>query len=109
MSIKDYQKRIDDSLKIYKKPYWHPLSQMARLSEETGEVARILNHLYGDKPKKIDEKHEDLSDELADVLFTVMCLANSNDIDLDAAMDRAIAKHNTRDKDRFAKKSSQDV
>ncbi len=104
MSLQSYQKQIDDMLQAYEKPYWHPLSQLARLIEEVGEVSRILNHQYGDKPKKAIETHEPLEDELADVLYTVLCLANSQGIGLDQAMQRAIAKLETRDAGRFQKK-----
>ncbi|HEX8389798.1 MAG TPA: nucleotide pyrophosphohydrolase [Candidatus Saccharimonadales bacterium] len=104
MSLADYQKRIDDELQQYEKPYWHPLSNMARLTEEAGEVARILNHEYGDKPKKPGEAHEDLGDELADVIYTCICIANSQSVQLDPYVERAIAKLSTRDKGRFAKK-----
>ena len=62
-----YQKRIDTILKQYEKPYWDPLSQLARLAEEVGEVGRILNHRFGDKPKKPTEAPDDLEEELADV------------------------------------------
>src|SRR5690606_38987239 len=103
-SLKDIQKRIDDILQDYEKPYWEPLSNVARLVEEVGEVARIVNHKYGDKPKKPSEKDDDLEDELADVLWTVICLANQEGIDLDKGMQRAIDKLVIRDKDRFAKK-----
>lgn len=104
--LKYYQQRIDESVQKLEKPYWSPLSILARLTEEVGEVARIINHKFGDKPKKPDEVHEDLGDELADVLYAVLCLANSQGIDLDEPMQKAIAKLETRDKDRFAKKSS---
>ncbi|HSH55750.1 MAG TPA: nucleotide pyrophosphohydrolase [Candidatus Limnocylindrales bacterium] len=103
MSLQAYQKQINDMLQGYKKPYWHPLSQLARLIEEVGEVARILNHQYGDKPKKPGEVHDKLEDELADILYGVFCLANSQGIALDEPMQRAIAKLETRDKDRFEK------
>lgn len=105
MSLKDYQKQVDDMLQQYEKPYWHPLSQLARMTEEVGEVSRILNHQFGDKPKKPTEEHDDLADELADVLYTVICLANSQDIELDEPMQRVIAKLETRDVGRFRKKS----
>lgn len=104
MSLQVYQDQIDEMLQAYVKPYWHPLSNLARLSEEVGEVARILNAQYGDKPKKPNEEHEELADELADVLYTVICLANSQGIQLDEPMQRAIAKLETRDKGRFEKK-----
>lgn len=106
MSLADYQDQIDQMLQEYEKPYWHPLSQLARLSEEVGEAARILNHHYGDKPKKKDEQHEELADELADILYTVLCLANSQDIKLDKPLLKAIAKLETRDKGRFKKKAA---
>lgn len=106
MSLKDYQKRIDVSVQKFEKPYWHPLSQLARLAEEVGEVSRILNHKYGDKPKKPGEEHADLGDELADALYTIICMANTEGIDLEPAMEKAIAKLETRDKDRFKKKSA---
>ena len=106
MPLQYYQHKIDDSVQQYEKPYWAPLSILARLSEEVGEVARILNHQFGDKPKKLGEEHDDLADELADVMYAVLCLANSQGIDLDEAMERAIAKLETRDKDRFAKKAA---
>ncbi|CAN5440302.1 nucleotide pyrophosphohydrolase [soil metagenome] len=105
MSLKDYQKQIDDSVQPLEKPYWQPLSQLARMIEEVGEVSRILNHRYGDKPKKPGEIHESLEDELADVIYTVLCLANSQQISLDEPVQRAIEKLKKRDKDRFLKKT----
>lgn len=103
-SLSALQKQIDEILQDYEKPYWHPLSNVARLSEEVGEVARIVNHMYGDKPKKTTESPDDLEDELADVLWTIICLANQEGIDLDRGMQRAIDKLLIRDKDRFKKK-----
>lgn len=105
MSLSQLQKQIDDTLQPYAKPYWDPLSNLARLIEEVGEVSRILNHQYGDKPKKPDEEHEELGDELADVLYTVLCIANREGINLDPHIQQAIAKLETRDKDRFKKKN----
>lgn len=104
MSLQTYQQRIDAELQLYEKPYWDPLSILARMTEEVGEVARIVNHTFGDKPKKVGEEHEPLEDELADVIYAAICLANSQKLDLDAAMERVIAKLSTRDKDRFKKK-----
>jgi NTP pyrophosphatase (non-canonical NTP hydrolase) len=106
-NLTEIQKQIDDILQEYEKPYWNPLSNVARLVEEVGEVARIINHKYGDKPKKASEKEDDLEDELADVLWTVICLANQEGIDLDKGINRAIDKLLIRDKDRFKKKDSQ--
>ena len=104
MSLKHYQQSVDSSVQKYEKPYWDPLSNLARLTEETGEVARLLNHQYGDKPKKPNETDQELGEELADVIYTVICIANSQGIELDEYLERAIAKLETRDKDRFKKK-----
>jgi NTP pyrophosphatase (non-canonical NTP hydrolase) len=106
MSLAQYQKQVDEMLQHYEKPYWHPLSQLARMIEEVGEVSRILNHQFGDKPPKPGESTEELSEELADVLYTVICLANSQGIKLDEPLERAIAKLETRDAGRFRKKSA---
>jgi NTP pyrophosphatase (non-canonical NTP hydrolase) len=104
MSLRAYQKQVDDELQQFAVPYWHPLSQLARLTEEVGEVARIINHKYGEKPKKQGEVHEELGDELADVLFDIICLANTEKIDLDKTLEKTIAKVNGRDRNRFERK-----
>jgi NTP pyrophosphatase (non-canonical NTP hydrolase) len=104
MSLHDYQKQIDDSVQGLEKPYWSPLSILARTTEEVGEVARILNHQFGDKPKKPGEQHQDLADEIADVIYSMLCLANSQKLDLDEPMEKVIGKLKGRDKDRFKKK-----
>lgn len=106
MSLEDYKCPIDDMLQVYEKPYWHPLSNLARLLEEAGEVSRILNHQFGDKPKKPTEVLSDLGEELADVIYTVICIANSQKIALNALMQKVIAKLETRDKGRFAHKKN---
>ncbi|MBP7760541.1 nucleotide pyrophosphohydrolase [Candidatus Saccharibacteria bacterium] len=104
MSLKKYQQQIDEWAQTLEKPYWHPLSQFARMSEELGEVGRLLNHMYGDKPKKTTEAKQELPEELADILFAVICMANSHNIDLDKAMKKVIEKTTIRDSERFAKK-----
>lgn len=103
-TLSDIQKQVDDILQGYEKPYWSPLSNVARLAEEVGEVARIINHRYGDKPKKPTESEDDIEDELADVLWSVIILANIEGVDLDKGLQRAIDKLLIRDKDRFKKK-----
>lgn len=103
-SLTSIQKRIHVILQDYEKPYWDPLSNVARLAEEVGEVARIINHRYGDKPKKQSESADDLEDELADVLWTLICLANQEGVNLDKGIERAINKLLVRDKNRFKKK-----
>ncbi len=104
MSLADYQKQIDQAVQPYKKPYWDPLSQLAGMIEELGEVSRILNDKYGDKPRKAGEQLDTLENELGDMLFTIICLANSEGIDLDKAFSATYNKIEVRDKDRFEKK-----
>lgn len=103
-TLREYQKLIDDWAQTFKKPYWEPLSQLARLSEEVGELARVLNHKYGDKPKKPTEEPDDLEGELGDILFDLICLANSEGIDLGESLEKVLTKAQVRDKDRFEKK-----
>jgi NTP pyrophosphatase (non-canonical NTP hydrolase) len=102
--MKDFQKAIDDWAQTLDEPYWPPLSQFARVAEEVGEVGRLLNHLYGSKPKKMEEAKQELGEELADVIFALVCIANRHHIDLDAEMEKVLAKAKGRDKDRFRKK-----
>jgi len=104
MSLGDYQKQVDDFLQQYKKPYWEPLSQLARMSEEVGELARAYNHKYGDKVKKPGESDDDIAGELGDILFDLICMANTEGVDLDEAFAAVMQKVQTRDKDRFEKK-----
>lgn len=99
--MKKYQKQVDRWFKGNKWQYWHPLAQYARLSEEMGELARVLNHLYGEKPKKDDEAKQDLEEEIGDVIYTLICLANSQRIDLDIAIQTSINKVSERDKNRY--------
>ena len=104
MSMKKYQKEVDDWISQYKLGYFKPLEILARLTEEVGEVARELSHMFGPKKKKPTEEKGDLEMELGDVIYTVICLANSLDIDLDRAFERVMKKINTRDKNRWEKK-----
>lgn len=104
MGIKKYQKEVDDWILQYKIGYFKPLEILARLVEEVGEVARELNHMFGPKKKKSTEEKADLEMELGDVIYTVICLANSLDIDLDRALEKVMKKISIRDKDRWEKK-----
>lgn len=99
-----WQREIDDWNQQHEKPYWEALSILARITEEVGEVARLLNHMYGDKPKKLTEARQELDEEIADVMYALICLANREGVDLDTAMDKALTKAKTRDNHRFAKK-----
>jgi NTP pyrophosphatase (non-canonical NTP hydrolase) len=99
--MEKYQKELDEFFKKNGWPYWSPLAILARLFEEGGEFARLVNHLYGDKRKKDTEKEQELEGEMGDILYTLICFANSTGIDLDKAIRRSLDKAATRDKDRF--------
>lgn len=99
--MNDGQKQIDEWFKQKDWPYWSPHEILARITEEVGELARLVNHQYGPKQKKSDEVSQDFADEIGDILFALGCLANTHDIDLDAALQGSIDKVTTRDKDRF--------
>lgn len=101
---KEIQKRVDDYIGQFKEGYFSPLAMMARISEEVGELAREVNHYYGEKPKKITEKEKTIEDELGDIMFVLACFANSLDIDLSESFERSITKIETRDKDRWTRK-----
>lgn len=101
-----YQRQVDGIVSQFETPYWQPLEILARLTEETGEVARITNHMYGAKKKKTDENMQNLGEELVDVMYTVICYANSQGINLDSAWSDKMKKQSIRDKDRFAKKGT---
>lgn len=102
--MKNVQQEVDDWVQQYKVPYWPVFEQLARLTEEVGELARELNHRYGSKPKKNSEQLKELEDEIGDIIFTLAALANSQGLDLDAAFKRVMDKCYGRDKDRFEKK-----
>jgi NTP pyrophosphatase (non-canonical NTP hydrolase) len=102
-SMRIMQKEVDDYIGQFKEGYFSPLAMMARLTEELGELAREVNHYYGEKPKKSTEEEKTIEEELGDVLFVAICLANSLDIDLQTAHDRVMNKFQTRDKDRWTK------
>jgi len=102
--MNDMQKRVDDYIGQFKGGYFTPLGQMARLTEENGELAREINHHYGEKKKKDTEQPKEIKEEIGDVLFVIMCLANSLDIDLSEAFDLVMEKFESRDKNRFERK-----
>lgn len=100
-TLPEFQKEIDDWVQSVGGGYWSPHENLARIAEEVGELARLLNHLYGPKPKKASEAHQELGEELADIVFAIVCLANSQDIDLGQSLDGVIAKVWRRDRDRY--------
>lgn len=103
-TIHEIQKEVDDYIGQFKEGYFSPLAMLARMTEELGELAREINHYYGEKPKKSTEKEKTVEEELGDLFFVLTCLANSLDIDLGVAHDRVMEKFKTRDKDRWTKK-----
>lgn len=103
-TLKDVQLEIDNWANQFKKPYFEPLSRMAAMTEEVGEVARVLNRMYGDKKSKDGENLKNLEEELGDLLFTLVCMANAEQIDLTNAYERKMAKVLKRDNARFEKK-----
>lgn len=102
-SMKDLQTEVDTYISQFKEGYFSPLAMLARLTEEMGELAREINHYYGEKPKKSSETEKAIEEELGDLLFVVICLANSLNIDLEEAHHLVMNKFNTRDKDRWTK------
>ncbi|NLM22320.1 MAG: nucleotide pyrophosphohydrolase [Peptococcaceae bacterium] len=104
MEIKDWQKTVDDWISQFEEGYWHPTSMMLRLTEEVGELAREINHQYGQKPKKPTEPEGNLALEMADIIFIIVCMANSLQIDLEQAFKDTMNKYRLRDSDRWTKK-----
>ncbi|WP_251554153.1 nucleotide pyrophosphohydrolase [Neobacillus muris] len=102
-SMKELQKEVDTYISQFKEGYFSPLAMLARLTEELGELAREINHYYGEKPKKDTETKKEIDEELGDMLFVLICLANSLNIDLEQAHDAVMEKFNTRDKNRWTR------
>lgn len=97
----EMQQEVDTYIQQFKTGYFSPLAQMARLTEEMGELAREVNHHYGEKKKKATEAENTVEEELGDVLITTIMMANSLNIDLSDVFARNMAKFNKRDKFRF--------
>jgi len=104
MPLSVAQETVDRWVGQFEEGYFHPLTNVARLAEEVGELAREINHRYGEKTKKPEEPEGDMAMELADILFVVICIANRERIDLDEAFDRMMAKVEERDDGRWTKK-----
>ncbi|MBO1003034.1 nucleotide pyrophosphohydrolase [Pseudogracilibacillus auburnensis] len=103
-STKEMEHEVDQYISQFKEGYFSPLALMARLSEEVGELAREINHTYGEKPKKSTEEIKTIEEEIGDILFVLACMTNSLNLDLSEAFHTSITKINTRDKDRWTKK-----
>jgi NTP pyrophosphatase (non-canonical NTP hydrolase) len=104
MSLTESQRRVDAWISQFKEGYFHPLTNITRLAEEVGELAREINHRYGEKTKKQGEPEGDVAMEMADILFVIICMANREGIDLQDAFDRMMAKVEHRDTTRWTLK-----
>ena len=100
MTIKEAQQKVDEWIKTIGVRYFSKLTNMAILTEEVGEVARLMSRLYGDQSFKESDKNKNLSEELADVLWVLICIANQTGVDLTDALQKNFEKHNTRDAER---------
>ena len=106
MTLKDAQLQVDAWVSQFEEGYFHPLTNMARLAEEVGELAREVNHRFGQKTRKPEEPDGDLAMEMADILFVLVCMANREGIDLQEAFERMMKKVETRDETRWTKKTA---
>lgn len=100
MGIKTAQQEVDNWIKTHGVRYFNELTNMAQLTEEVGEVARIIARRYGEQSEKASDRKKDLGEELADVIFVVLCLANQTGVDLQEAFDKKLKLKTERDHDR---------
>ncbi len=100
MDIRNAQRAVDEWIKQHGVRYFNELTNMAQLTEEVGEVARIIARRYGEQSEKESDKNKDLGEELADVLFVLLCLANQTGIDLQESFDKKLDLKSKRDHDR---------
>ena len=100
LTLADFQTKIDEWVQTHG-GYWSPLSMLSALMEELGELAREINHQEGFKPKKDETGETDIGQELADILFSLSCIANFYNIDLSRELENVIKKYTLRDKNRF--------
>ena len=99
MEIRELQQRVDEWIRTYGVRYFSELTNMAVLTEEVGELARVMARRYGDQSFKAGEK-DDLADEMADIIWVLTCLANQTGVDLEQAIERNFEKKTSRDKER---------
>jgi len=104
MTLSDAQRRVDTWIRQFEEGYFDPLTNMTRLAEEVGELAREVNHRFGQKTKKPGEPDGDMGMEMADILFVLICMANREGINLEESFDRMMAKVEGRDAERWTRK-----
>jgi NTP pyrophosphatase (non-canonical NTP hydrolase) len=103
VKISEAQRAVDTYISQFAEGYWPPLTNLARLVEEVGELARELNHRFGHKTKKPGEPEQDLALELADIMFVLIAIANEQQIDLESAFRRVLEKYDVRDSGRWTR------
>jgi NTP pyrophosphatase (non-canonical NTP hydrolase) len=104
VQLREVQQQVDEYISQFKEGYFPPLVNLARLTEEVGELAREMNHRFGPKKKKADEAEGDIGLELGDIVFVCVVLANQLEIDLDDAVAATLAKYRVRDAERWERK-----
>lgn len=107
-TIHEMQKEIDTYITSFKEGYFSPMELIARLTEELGELSREVQHVHGMKKKKSTESESTLAEETGDLLFVLVCFANSQGIDLSDAIEQVLTKFNTRDANRWTKKEGKE-
>jgi len=100
LGIEEAQKKVDNWIKKFGVRYFSELTNMVMLTEEVGEVARVISRRYGEQSEKESDKDKDLGDEMADVLFVLLCLANQTGVNLEEALEKNLKKKTIRDSDR---------
>ena len=103
MTLEEIQSAVDQWIRSYGQRYFNELTNTALLMEEVGELARLMARQYGEQSFKPSETDNDLSEEMADILFVLVCLANQTGVDLTVAFERTLAKKTERDRDRHRK------
>jgi NTP pyrophosphatase (non-canonical NTP hydrolase) len=103
-TLQTMQEEVDAYIGQFAEGYFKPLTLLARMTEEVGELAREVNHRFGEKPKKRDEREGTIADELGDILFVAICFANSLNIDLEEVYHQVMDKFRIRDADRWTRK-----
>ncbi len=101
LTLREAQARVHAWISQFEEGYWPPLTNLARLIEEVGELAREMNHRFGHKTKKAEEPDQDLAIELADILFVILVIANEQGIEMDDALARVLEKYRVRDSERW--------